>query len=128
MNIFINQIKNFSLVGIAQNFIGYLIYIVLTYIGIAPVLAISILYPLGATFSFIGNKKYTFINTNSESNALGRFVIAHLLGLMLNIILLKVLVETFGFPHQLVQLIAMLLIATFLFIAMKYFIFSTNIK
>lgn len=101
-------------------------YILVTYLGMSPVLAVSILYPFGATLSFFGNKKYTFQATHKNSLPTLKFVIVHFLGYLINVIILKVFVGYLGFQHQFIQFIAMLFIAIFLFITMKFFIFSQN--
>ena len=117
----ISQITSYSMVGVAQNLLGYFMYILVTFLGMSPVLAISILYPFGATLSYFGNKKYTFQATHKNSLSALKFIFVHFLGYLINVIILKVFVDYFGFQHQFIQFIAMLFIAIFLFITMKFF-------
>ena len=79
------------MVGVAQNLLGYLMYILVTYLGMSPVLAISILYPFGATLSFFGNKKYTFQATHKNSLPALKFAFVHFLGYLINVIILNLI-------------------------------------
>ena len=54
------QASKYGLVGIIGNLIGYFTYILFTFLGLTPVLAITLLYPVGAIFGYYGNKEYTF--------------------------------------------------------------------
>ena len=111
------------MIGIGVNFAAYLSYLLITYLGGTPKLTMSILYVVTAFFSFLGNRNLTFAHKGGLLGSGLRFTIAHLLGYLINLALLFVLVDKFGYPHQLVQIFAIIIVAIFLFLTFKYFVF-----
>jgi len=110
--------------GLALNGAGYLVYLILTQLFLEPKSAMSLLYVIGAIASFFGNKLYVFESTDKSLSSSLRFLVAHILGYGLNYFLLVVFVDLYGFAHQVVQAIAIFLVAIVLFILFRYFVFS----
>jgi putative flippase GtrA len=119
-----NQLIKYGLVGIISNSIGYLIYFILTYLWISPQVAITILYFIGALIGFFGNKNFTFSHQGSQLTAGIRYLITHFIGYLFNLFILFIGVNQFGYPHQIVQIFAILIVAVFLFLSFKYFVFT----
>ena len=119
----LEQLSQFGLVGVSANFAGYLIYLFLTYVGMTPKLTVTILYGVGATISFIGNKKFTFAHKGDSFGTGLRYILAYFLGYLLNLLILMVMVDRLGYPHQWVQALAILIVAGFLFLACKFYVF-----
>ncbi|WP_435627904.1 GtrA family protein [Candidatus Ferrigenium straubiae] len=119
----VKQIFSYGLLGIIRNTLGYLIYLLVTYFGVPPKWAISILYAAGATVGFFGSRKYVFMHEGSLQATGTRYIVVHLLGYMINLGLMAILADKFGYPHQWVQLVAIFVVAVFLFIAFKFFVF-----
>jgi putative flippase GtrA len=122
----VKQLVRYAVVGIASNVAGYLAYLLITWLGVGPKLAMSCLYVLGATVSFIGNRRWTFSHEGSISASAVRFAIAHALGYLLNLSILLVFVDHLGFPHQLVQAVAIVVVALFLFVLFRLFVFPAT--
>lgn len=118
------QLFNFGLVGLANNLVGYLVYLLITSLGMEPKTAMSILYGVGAAISFIANRKFTFAHKGCLRWAAIKYLIAHSAGYSLNLVILIVFVDILGYGHRWVQAIAILVVALFLFIALKLFIFK----
>jgi putative flippase GtrA len=116
------QLVRYAVVGMVSNLLGYSVYLLATCAGAPSKTTMSILY-------FIGNRQLTF---SHEGDLLGtgvRYVIAHSLGYLLNLTMLVVFVDKFGYPHQLVQGFAIFVVAVFLFVAFKLFVFTkTNLS
>ena len=110
--------------GLAINLVGYSIYLLITYLGIEPKITMSLLYGAGATVSFFGNRKLTFSHSGSLLGSGIRYVIAHCFGYLINLAILILMVDRLGYPHQWVQAAAVFVVAIFLFLAFKYFVFS----
>lgn len=121
------QLYRFGLVGIASNLFGYILYLLLTYCGLAPKLTVSILYPIGAVIGFLGNREWVFSHQGMVKVALVRYSLVQLLGYLINLVILTVLVNKLGYPHQLIQLLAIFIVAVFLFVASKFFIYKKSI-
>lgn len=118
------QLFRYALIGVAGNLSAYLAYLLITYLGGTPKITMSVLYVATAIVSFIGNRQLTFEHTGSLLGSGMRFVVAHLFGYLINLTMLFVLVDKFGYPHQWVQVSAVFIVAIFLFITFKYLVFS----
>ena len=112
--------------GAASNAAGYLLYLLVTHLGLAPKVAMTFLYSVGATAGFIGNRALTFSYKGGTIGSGLRYLIAYAIGYFMNLAILIVFVDMFGYPHQLVQAAAVLVVAAFLFVALKFFVFRTT--
>ena len=122
----IGQMLRYGVVGIATNLAGFLVYLALTWGGLAPKIAMSGLYVLGATLSFVLNRRWTFGHRGAISGAGVRFVLAHLAGYGINLALLVTLHDLAGLPHPAVQAGAVVIVAGFLFVAFRLFVFPAR--
>jgi putative flippase GtrA len=117
------QLVRYGLVGAASNALLYGIYLLITYFGIEPKRAMTILYIVGALMGFFGHRKWTFTHQGALLGAGARYFIAHSLGYLLNFLLLLIFVDKLGYSHQWVQAIAIFVVAGFLFVVFRYFVF-----
>ena len=122
----LRQFIRYGIVGVAQNSVGYGIYLFFTWLGVDPKLVVAISYPLAMLVSFLGNKKYTFGHKGGTAGAGGRFLLAHACSYAINLGMLAVCVDWLGYPHQLVQLAAIFVCAAFLFLALKFYVFEVR--
>lgn len=117
------QLFRYGLVGIISNSSGYLLFLLITYWGVEPKTAMTLLYTVGATIGFFGNRKWAFSHRGTLIEAAARYFIAHLFGYLINFFLLLMFVDRLGYSHQWVQAAAIFVVAGFLFVAFKYFVF-----
>ena len=117
------QLFRYGLVGIASNLSGYLLFLLITYWGVEPKIAMTLLYVVGATIGFIGNRQWAFAQSGTVLESGARYVIAHMFGYLINFLLLFVFVDKLGYSHQWVQAVAIFVVAGFLFVVFKYFVF-----
>lgn len=117
------QLFRYVLVGLVTNCSGYALYLILTYMGTTHKLTMSALYATAAVLSFFINRSFTFRHDGHVGGAGIRFLLAHMLGYLLNLALLLVFVDHLGVAHQLVQACAIVVVAVFLFIAFRLFVF-----
>jgi putative flippase GtrA len=120
------QLFRYGLVGIASNSVGYMVYLSITHLGATPKMTMSILYGVGAAVGFWGNRKLTFAHKGSLLGAGVRFIIAHCFGYFINLAILIVMVDKLGYAHQWVQAIAIFVVAAFLFLSFKFFVFRKS--
>lgn len=118
------QLFRYGLVGIASNLTGYIVYLLITYLGVPPKLTMSFLYGVVAAVGFCGNRKLTFAHKGSLLWTGVRYIIAHCFGYLINLIILIVMVDKFGYAHQWIQAITIFVVAAFLFLAFKFFVFG----
>ncbi len=121
----IRQFMRYAMVGVASNIAGYLIYLLVTYLGVAPKIAMTFLYGIGVIISFFGNRYLVFSGGGGLPTGI-KFTAAYIIGYFLNLSLLVVFVDTLGYPHQVVQAIAVCVVAVFLFFALKYVVFKKD--
>jgi len=120
----IKQFSRFIVVGVASNAIGYMLYISLTFSGIPPKVTMTVLYIIGAVMAFWGNRQFTF-GSNARLTTTGmRYALVHLVGYSILYVMQTVFYEHYGFAHQIVQLAAIAVVAVYLFVAMKLFVFG----
>ena len=112
------------MVGLSTNLIGYLGYLLLTHLGLGHTTAMSSLYLLALTLSFVFNRKWTFGFKGDMTHSIFRYLVAHLIGYFFNLGILFVMVDIFGYPHQVIQAIAIFVVAGLLFILFRYFVFN----
>lgn len=119
-----NQLLKYALIGILSNTFGYFMYIIITYLGIGPKTGASILYPLGVAIGYFGNRRWTFKYTGTFVESSVKFCFIHLSGFLINITILSLFVDIIGYPHQIVQGCSIILVALYLFLASKFFVFK----
>lgn len=121
--VLLSQITRYGVVGLLNNLLGYLIYLVITWLWLDPKLAVTLLYPIGATTAYFGHAKYAFAYEGKATQGVLRYVAAHLTGYTINVLLLYVLTDKFGFAHQFVQILAILVVGGVLFLLLRYWVF-----
>lgn len=119
------RFMRYALVGVATNATGYLIYLMITFLGVAPKTAMSILYFVGAALGYIGNRKIAFRYSGSWRRSCALYILFHTGGYLINFMLLALLVDRHGYPHQLVQLFAVGIVAIYLFVTFNFFVFKS---
>ena len=113
----------YAIVGLASNLVGYLLYIMMTGIGLGPKLAMSVLYVVGVLQTFVFNKKWSFGFTGAITPALVRYATIYALGYVINFVIILWLVDKSGLPHQWVMAGLVMFMAVFFFAGQKFWVF-----
>jgi len=124
MNQFFVQLYRYGLVGVVVNLILYCAYWLITYLGIEPKKAMTVIYLSGVLIGFAGHRKWTFVHKGALLGSGARFFVAHMFGYLINYSILLTFVDMLGYSHQWIQAAAILVVAGFLFVAFRYFVFS----
>lgn len=122
----LTQVVRYGVVGVLNNLLGYLIYLLVTWLWLDPKVAITLLYPVGAVTAYFGHAKYSFAYSGSTSHGVLRYVIAHLIGYSVNVLMLYVFSDRLLYPHQIVQGAAIFVVAGVLFLLFRYFVFPNR--
>jgi putative flippase GtrA len=125
---YLTQLFRYVIVGISSNGVGYLLYLLVTSLGVGPKITMSCLYFTGAVIGFFANRHITFSHQGRITSSLARYSIVHVVGYVLNFMLLFLFVDELGFPHQSVQAVAIFIVALFLFFMFKFFVFPYCVK
>lgn len=122
-NIRLGQLARYGVVGVLNNLLGYLIYLLVTWFWLDPKIAVTLMYPIGAVTAYFGHAKYSFAYSGRTSHSIVRYAIAHLIGYGANIGMLYLFSDRLGYPHQLVQAVAIAAVAGILYLLFRYFVF-----
>lgn len=118
------QLMRYGLVGVGINTALYACYLLFVFAEVNPKTAMSIVYVMGLGIGFYGHRKLTFFHAENFKRAIARYLIAHLGGYAINFLLLVMFVDYMNFSHALVQGISIFIVAAYLFIIFKYWVFS----
>lgn len=118
------QLLRFGLVGLSSNAIGYLLYLGLTHLGLSPQATVGFLYPVGALVGYLGNKRLTFGHQGGWWSSGWRYLLAQSVGMGINLLMLWLFVDLMGLNHHWVQAAAIFVVATYLFAAMRWYVFA----
>ena len=120
------QLSRYAIVGLASNAFGYLLYILLTTMGMGHKTVMSLLYGVGVLQTFFFNKRWSFRHQGSTTPALRRYIIAYGMGYAVNIFALWYFVDKLRFPHQWVQGAMVFVVAGVIFLMQRYWVFPHN--
>lgn len=122
----LTQVARYGVVGVLNNLLGYLIYLVVTWLWLDPKVAVTLMYPVGAVTAYFGHARYSFAYSGRTSLGIVRYAIAHLIGYGANIGMLYLFSDRLGYPHQLVQAVAIVAVAGILYLLFRYFVFPNR--
>ena len=119
----LGQVVRYGVVGILNNLLGYLIYLLITWLWLEPKMAVTLMYPIGALTAYFGHARYSFAFSGRTSHGIARYAIAHLIGYGASIGFLYIFSDRLGYPHQMVQAGAIFAVAGILYVLFRYFVF-----
>lgn len=122
----LGQFIRFGIVGLFNNLMGYLVYLVITSLGLEPKIAITLFYSIGMIIAYYTHLKYSFAYEKMSLSTGLRFILAYLIGYFVNFMMLTILVDKYMLPHQGVQALAILVVAGIIFLMLKYFVFPIS--
>jgi len=113
----------FIITGIISNSISYIFFIALVYIfHVNYKIALSILYLCALLNNFTINRFWTFKSKKNFKSSIFYFLFFYFIGYIVNMILLKLLVDNLLFPVGYVQGCLILFLAVYYYFVNKYFI------
>lgn len=86
----------------------------------------TITYVTGLLLTFLLNRKWTFTYLGRENAAFYRYVSVYALGYAVNFLMLSVLVDRLGYPHEIVQACLIPVLAAAIFLAQKFWVFGRS--
>ena len=120
----INIIK-FSLVGVSNTLLNFVIFILLNNIGINYILASIIAYSISIINSYFWNSRLFFKYDNkNKKSILIKFIILNLIGLSINAVLMATLVGVLAIKKIVAMFIVSLLVMCINYILNKIWVFK----
>ena len=118
------QLQRFILVGIISNGLCYGFFLALLWSSLAHyVQAMTAAYFLGVILSFFLNKVFTFEHEGRFMSALVRFVALYLSGYLINLWLLRFLVDSLSWGAAVAQLLVIVTLAVYFFFMQRLIVF-----
>jgi len=120
----LKQLISYLFLGSLNTAVGFFLYLIITYHGLNPKIALTFVYIIGIFFGCFAYKKYTFSYKGTSANIFLRYLTSYLLGYILNFIILFIFVDKLSYQHQWVQFSATIFVAAFNFFLLKYCVFK----
>lgn len=117
------QLVRYGIAGAAVNLALYAVYLVFTALGLAPLVAATLVFALGIPMSLRAHRSFTFQVADVALSRKLLFAAGYVVGYVTQIGTLWALYHGLGLPHQVAQLIAMGVVAAVLFLFQKIFVF-----
>lgn len=124
----LKQLFLYGITGVVLNLFGFVLYLLITRFGVEPKLAMTCLYGVGVVTSFFANKYLVFRRQYAGYEVFIKFCMAHIVGYIINFLLLYYFYNLLGFAHEIVQFVAMFLVALYLFVVFKLLVFHKPIS
>jgi putative flippase GtrA len=124
----LREFLSYTLIGLLTNVLGFSLYLLLTYSWGSPKLTMTVLYLVGASISFFANRRFTFFHDGHIGVAGIHYILAQIAGYLINLGLLVLFVDWLHFPHQIVQAASIGIVAIFLFLMLRFFVFPHTLS
>lgn len=120
----IRQFVKFVLVGIMTTAINFAIFALLLANGVHYLPAATVAFVIATLNSYTFNRTWTFRAGAHRMSWLAKFMAVQLIGLSINLAVLAGLVEWFGIPELLAQLLANCCVVVTNFVGNKFWTFQ----
>ena len=117
------QFSRYAIVGLVSNAMLFVLYLALTGLGLGHKLSMTACFIIGVIQTFLFNKNWTFSYGFDFGGSFLRYWAGYLSAYVINLIMLFVFVDYMQFPHQIVQGVAIILLALYLFLLQKVWVF-----
>lgn len=97
------QLTRFGIIGLANNFALYLLFLLFLRMSVGPLWAAGICYCLGVCASYILNRTWTFESRDTHREDMPKFLVAHGVGVCSTIFVLDFLLG--WLPPEVAQII-----------------------
>ena len=92
------RLGRFGVVGAGTNLSLYLLFLLLIWVEVKPVLSSALCYVLGVAMSYLLNRRWTFESNSTHRRDLPRFALAYVVGLFVTVVSMLLLVTPLGPP------------------------------
>jgi putative flippase GtrA len=120
------QLLRFGAIGVASNAALYGVYLLLTWLGVGPKLAMTLVYGAGVLGTFLFNRRWTFDHAGAVHSALARYAATYGLVYLFNLGAMLALVDGMGLPHRWVMLALIPVCAGITFLLQKFWVFPAQ--
>ena len=119
----VKELLRFAVVGLLSNGLLYVAYLALTSFGMGHKTSMTITFVAGVLQTFVANRSFTF-RAKKEGGTPVRYFATYGLAYILNLLILMIFVDKLGFPHDVTQGLAILVLAMVSFVLQKRWVFA----
>ncbi len=119
----LGSLVRYLTVGVVSNGVLYAGYLLLTWLGLLPVVATSVLYATGVAGTYMANRSWSFKSDRGHLQAAPRYLLAYGSGYVVQVAILSGLTYLVAVPHQLAQIVAMVGAAVTIFAGLRLWVF-----
>ena len=123
-----SQAVRFFIVGVFTNVSLYIVYLLITWLGLDHKLAMTLVYISGVLMGFTLNRNWSFRHRGHTSHGFIRYSVMYAVGYLVNLTVLYLLVDIAGYPHQIIQLLIAMLLAIMFFVLLRLWVFNDKHK
>ena len=120
------RFSKYGLIGLVNNLVLYILFVLLVQVGVQPVLVSGICYILGVAFSYTLNRRWTFTSQSSHTHDLPRFLTAYAVGLVSTVVTMTVLL--FWLPPEIAQLLNIIITAIVIYTMLRLLNFGEGYR
>lgn len=113
----------YAVVGLVSNAALYLLYLVLTGLGVGHKTAMTLVFLTGVAATYRVNKNWSFKASDDGRLLFVKYAAIYVSAYLLSLLLMWLLVDVYGFAHELVQGILIILSAVFIFLNLRIWVF-----
>ena len=122
---YISQIIKYGSVGSVTNALGYIIYIAIAnIIGVSPPVSAIIAGFLVIGLSYYLNKRFSFGNSSKSISMAVNYYILYVSAIFFHSFIIFIFSNVFGFAHEIIAGISIILISCSLFLVQKFLLFK----
>lgn len=120
------QAIRFGIVGVISNIFLYFLYLFFTLQGVGHKAAMTLLFTIGFVQTFFFNRFWTFEDQGLIRSTFAKYFLAYFFAYIINITALYVFSDLFGYRHQIIQGLMVFIVALFLFVVQRYWVFKVS--
>lgn len=114
----------YALIGAMNSIVSYLTYSILLVVGLKYPAALAFSYLIGIIHSYAWNRLWNFRSRSHMGRETARFVSTYALSYVINLAILKVLIEFYLIQPFFAQLIAVFFVSPGTFLLMRFWVFQ----
>ena len=119
----LRQLFSYGVIGVFSNALLYCLFVLITWLGVEPKLAMSIGWVIGITQSYFLNRRFTFSLKGQDLTSFIKYVTTYLLNYCINWVALYIFVDLQGHSHLIVQAIMVFVNAAIIFLMLRVWVF-----
>lgn len=118
----VKEIFSYCAGGLIVNGFGFLLFLLLVFLGVGHKKSASMLYVLGVISSYFINRRLVFYSRSSIGVDFPRLIVSLLAGYVINISALYIFVDIYSFSPGVVQFFSVGLIAVYFYLVNKFYV------